>query len=544
MAAIWGITIPGFEIDTVMSGEKQWTVSARTIADSGTCPECQQRSRHVHKYYLRTLRDLPVDNRSVQLVLQVRRFKCLNQDCSMKTFAERLTGLAEVYGQRTIRFTSALKAIGHAVSGEAGAKLARRLGLPTSGDTLLRVVHRAAEPVNVTPRVVGVDDWAFRRGQVYGTILIDLERHCPVDLLEGRTAGGLAQWLKTHPGVEIMTRDRSTEFARGMNEGNAHAMQVADRWHLLQNCREALERMFKRIRPELGQLSALPDTAVVDGVSIFDQLTRRAPSEEKKKAESRAQRQARFDQIKALQQQGVNILQAARQLKISRGTIRAIFHTDEFPAPGLHRRHTSILDPYVHELKTLIDAGNHNVLDLWRKIKAKGYVGSQKPVRKWVRLRREAPAATTPVKYLSSATPLTRSSTLDLPSAKSMSWLLVRHRDKLSEADVAILKHIQQHTCVQKAYALAEHFGKMIREHLHAQLEDWIVACEKSVIPDLASFATGLRLDFGAIFSALKTGWSNGQTEGQVNRLKMIKRSMYGRASFKLLRLKVLARAT
>ena len=177
--------------------------------------------------------------------------------------------MAEVFAQRTIRFTAALKAIGYAVSAEAGAKLAAYLGLPTSSDTLLRVVHRTAESIHVTPRVLGVDDWAFRRGQVYGTILIDLERHCPVDLLEGRTAEGLAQWLKTHPGVEIMTRDRSTEFARGMNEGNSDAMQVADRWHLLLNCREALERMFKRIGQELGQLPTLSGAPAVDSVPIW-----------------------------------------------------------------------------------------------------------------------------------------------------------------------------------------------------------------------------------------------------------------------------------
>lgn len=543
-AAIWGITIVGFEIDTVMDGEKQWTVSAHAIANSSLCPECQQRSWHVHKYYPRTLRDLPVDNRAVKLVLQVRRFKCLNEECSMKTFAERLTDLAEVFAQRTIRFTTALKAIGYAVSAEAGAKLAAHLGLPTSSDTLLRVVHRTAELTHVTPRVLGVDDWAFRRGQVYGTILIDLERHCPVDLLEGRTAEGLAQWLKTHPGVEIMTRDRSTEFARGMNEGNSDAMQVADRWHLLLNCREALERMFKRLGQELGQLPASSGASAVDSVPILAQLTQRAPSEEKKNAENRARRHARFDQVKDLQKQGVNILQAATQLKMSRVTIRSIFHANEFPARSRHRRHKSILDPYVQELKKLMDAGNHNVLDLWRKIKVIGYTGSQKPVRKWVRLRREEPEATTPAKYLNAASSQTPLPSLDLPSAKAMSWLLVRQHDKLSENDVTILDHIQQHVTVGKAYSLAEQFGKMIREHLHEQLEDWIVACEKSVIPDLANFATGLRKDFDAIFSALKTGWSNGQTEGQVNRLKMIKRSMYGHASFKLLRLKVLATAT
>ena len=543
-AAIWEITIEGFEIDTVMRGEKSWTVSAHAIAKSSVCPKCQQHSQRVHRYYPRTLRDLPVEGRAVKLVLQVRRFKCLNQDCAMKTFAERLNTLADVRAQRTTRFTDVLRAIGYALNGEAGARLAARLSLPTSGDTLLRMVHRTAAPNYATPRVLGVDDWAFRRGQVYGTILIDLERHCPVDLLEGRTAEGLAQWLATHPGVEIMTRDRSTEFARGMSEGCAHAIQVADRWHLLLNFREALERMFKRLGSTLAQLPPRSGDAHTVSISPFAQLTRRSPSEERKNAANRARRKDRFDQVKVCQAQGFNIAQTAKRLKMSLGTVRLFFHAPELPPYARPRRKKSILDPYVHELQKRLDAGNHNVLDLWRTVKAMGYMGSQKPVRKWVRLRRNGPASTTPTRYLNTATPKNSATAMEIPSAKAMAWLLIRDHQDLAQQDVIRLNHIQQHAVVAKVYLLAQQFGNMIREHLHEQLERWIVTCETSDIIDLANFASGLRKDFNAVLLALKTGWSNGQTEGQVNRLKTIKRSMYGRASFNLLRLKVLSRAT
>jgi transposase len=541
--AIGSISIQGFGIDVVMIGDRKWTVSAHATAESSPCPQCQQQSGHVHQYYSRTLRDLPVDGQGVELVLQVRRLKCMNKDCPQTTFAERLPGLAEVHAQRTCRFREAIREIGFVMSGEAGAALAGALHMHISGDTLLRIVHRTPEAAQTTPRVLGVDDWAYRKGQVYGTILIDQERHCPVDLLEGRTAAGLTQWLQKHPGVEIMTRDRSTEFRHGMNEGNPGGTQVADRWHLLHNLRESLERMFQRIRQPLVQLPLLLEGPKRLEIPVLAQFTGRTTHEEAAKRDKRAQRKALFDQVKVLRKEGSNILQIAKRLKMSRITARKFFYADDFPERSPHRRHKSILDPYAQELQVRWDSGCHNRMELFRHIQSKGYQGSYKPVLKWVRLRRVEPAATTHTKYLS--TPIAAKSPsvpLALPSAKKLSWLLVRDVDALDEDQVATLKHVQQNNLVARAYLLVQEFRKIVRQHVHESFDTWLTACETSSIPDLVSFSAGLRNDYSAVFAALKTGWSNGQTEGQVNRLKMIKRSMYGRASFKLLRLKVIHR--
>ena len=524
-------------------GDKKWTVGAHATTESSPCPQCQQQSGHVHQYYTRTVRDLPVDGQGVELVLQVRRMKCLNQDCSQRTFAERLPGLAEVHAQRTCRFTEALREIGLVMSGEAGAALAGALQMPVSGDTLLRIVHRTPALAQTPPRVLGVDDWAYRKGQAYGTILIDQERHCPVDLLEGRTAAGLTQWLQKNPGVEIMTRDRSTEFTHGMNEGNPGSTQVADRWHLLHNLRESIERMFLRIREPLNQLLPLLEGPKRLEIPALAQFTGRTTHEEAAKQEKRAQRKALFDQVKTLRKEGFNILQIARRLKMSRITARKFFHADEFPERSPHRRHKSILDPYVQELQDRWDSGCHNRMELWRHIQSKGYRGSYKPVLKWVRLRRVEPAPTTPIKHLSTSIPTSSPAvSMALPSAKKLSWLLVRDVDLLDENQVATLMHVRQNNLVACAYFLVQQFRKIVHEHDHESFDTWLAACESSSIPDLISFSAGLRSDYSAVFAALKTGWSNGQTEGQVNRLKMIKRTMYGRASFKLLRLKVLHR--
>ena len=189
------------------------------------------------------------------------------------------------------------------------------------------------------------------------------------------------------------------------------------------------------------------------------------------------------------------------------------------------------------------DSGCHNRMQLWRHIQSKGYRGSYKPVRKWVRLRRTEPSTTTPIKYLpvSAGTP-SPAATIAIPSAKKLSWLLVRDIDELAVDEVAALKHIQQYDPVARAYLLVQQFRNIVREHVHGSFDTWLTASETSSIPDLSSFASGLRSDYSAVLAALKTGWNNGQTEGQVNRLKMIKRTMFGRASFKLLRLKVLHR--
>ncbi len=208
---------------------------------------CQIRSRG----FFRTPHDLPVSGQAVRLVLRVRRFRCQNQQCRQQTFVERLPEVVPRYGRRTTRLLTILNLFAAALSGQAGAHLLKQMGMGVSGDTLLRLAKRA-EPSSVqAPKILGVDDFAFRRGRTYGTILVNLETHRPVDLLAERTADALIDWLKQHPGVEVISRDRSTEYARGASEGAPQTQQVADRWHLLKNLREAAERALKRMHAEL-----------------------------------------------------------------------------------------------------------------------------------------------------------------------------------------------------------------------------------------------------------------------------------------------------
>ena len=215
-------------------------------AVSCPCPSCGKSSGRVHSHYTRTVADVPAHGRVIQLCIALRRFFCDFADCSQQTFAEQVPELMAFSARKTCRLRSDLREIGMVGGGEAGARLARRLGMPVSPATLLRLIRQTPLPVVSTPRVLGVDDWAFRRGQRYGTILCNLETHQLVDLLPERSAEVFAEWLHAHPGVEIISRDRGGEYSRGASLGAPEAKQVADRWHLVHNLIQAFEQAMSR----------------------------------------------------------------------------------------------------------------------------------------------------------------------------------------------------------------------------------------------------------------------------------------------------------
>ena len=208
-----------------------------------------------HSRYTRRPGDLPCVGRQVHLQLNVRRFFCDNPACQQRTFVERLPGVVRSFARRTTRLAEAQRQIGLALGGEAGTRSATQQAMPVSADTLLRLASHSELAPAATPKVLGVDDWAWKKGQTYGTILVDLEQRCVVDLLADRTADTLATWLQAHPGVEIISRDRGGSYAEGARRGAPDAVQVADRWHLLANLREALERLLTR------KHAALPERA-------------------------------------------------------------------------------------------------------------------------------------------------------------------------------------------------------------------------------------------------------------------------------------------
>lgn len=235
----------------VIAAESSLTIVASSQTDEAGCPHCGQTSTRVHSTYQRHPRDLPVSGQTVRLSLHVRRFRCQNRACQHQTFVEPLPEVLPRYERQTKRLKVTLKRFAIALSGQAGSRLLEQIGMPTSGDALLRLAKEGSLSTLQTPQILGVDDFAFKRGRTYGTILVDLQTHRPIDLLRERTADALSHWLRAHPGVLVISRDRSTEYARGASDGAPQARQVADRFHLLMNFREATERALKRIHAEL-----------------------------------------------------------------------------------------------------------------------------------------------------------------------------------------------------------------------------------------------------------------------------------------------------
>jgi transposase len=240
------------------AGSKRVEFAIRATRPQAACPTCLTPSNTLHSYYRRHPADLPSLGQAVCLSLSVRRFCCRNPDCPRQTFAEPLPGLLNRRARRTQRLASAQAQVGIALGGEAAARLLQRLAMPTSADTVLRLVRALPLPEAEPPRILGVDDWALKKGQTYGTILVDLEARRVIDLLPERTAPALASWLEAHPSIEAVVRDRSSEYGRGATLGAPEAVQVADRWHLLYNLRQMLGRWLAGIHGRLQALPALP----------------------------------------------------------------------------------------------------------------------------------------------------------------------------------------------------------------------------------------------------------------------------------------------
>lgn len=241
----------GLVVDQIRVHYDCVTVCVRSVTPSALCPLCSQPATRIHSRYRRTVADVPSGGHQLVLSLFVRKFFCQTSHCPRRIFAERFPDLARPWARMTLRFCAELEEIGFATTGEVGARLATHLGLPTSPATMLRRLKAVSAPVSKKVSKVGIDDWAFRRGLKYGTILVDLESHRVIDLLPDRTVATSTAWFKAHPDIEVISRDRGTEYALAATLGAPQAIQVADRWHLVQNLANALQVLLARYRPEI-----------------------------------------------------------------------------------------------------------------------------------------------------------------------------------------------------------------------------------------------------------------------------------------------------
>ena len=525
--------------------EKAITCEASSTQIQSECPDCHQPSQRVHSGYTRTVTDLPWGEAKLCFHLTVHRFFCDSQPCSRKTFTEKLPEFVAPYARRTIRLASQQRETALALGGEAGSRLLEKLTMPTSGDTLLRLIRNGATApsMNSKVRVVGIDDWAWRKGHRYGTILVDLEAHCPIDLLPDRSAESVASWLKNHPEIEIICRDRAEVYRDGSSQGAPKAIQVADRWHLLANLREVLERLLDRHRVCLyaAAAKAEPQTEVKTeelAVDVPQKEPPRLSKAEKNRQATRERRLARYQAVIDLHRQGLKMRAIARQLGLNRRTVRRYLEAGSFPEMAQRRKVATLLDPFLPYLNQRWQAGTHNGAQLYREIKAQGYPGCQSLVGQWAAKKCQSPSAA----ISSKASSPTKLAPRRPWSAGYAVWLLLKPPEHLSDEEQAALERmLQAHSRVKRAYEFGQAFVRIVRQRYTKALIPWLEALVESDLTELRGFARSLKQDLSAVQAALSLPWSNAQVEGQINRLKFIKRQMYGRAKFDLLRLRILA---
>lgn len=482
---------------------------------SAACPLCRQETRRIHSRYDRTFADLPWQGRRVTITVRARRFRCATVGCARKIFAERLGGAAALHGRRTVRLADVQRDLGLALGGAGGARLAHRLGLRVSGATLLRLVRRRPDdgrPRPPPPRVIGIDDWAWKRGHRYGTVICDLERRRIIDLLPDRAASTVEAWLLARPEIEIIARDRGGGYGHAASRAAPHAVQVADRWHLIENASaaflDAVRRSMRSIRDALGSGS-------VDAG--------RLTCAERRQYDGFLRREQVATDISALVAAGASIKEIARRTGHSRKVVRQALRggrTDIF------RVRSTSLDAFLPRLEAEWAAGCHNGAELWRRAKAAGFSGGLRVVSEWTTRRRrtDVTPGVLPGKP---------------PSARYLARLMTTGRDHLSRCDAIVIDTIERAVpMLVVARDLVDSFHSILRAHKADALDAWIVQASTGL---LASFAAGIVADHKAVAAAITERWSNGQTEGQITKLKMIKRQMFGRAGLDLLRARLCA---
>ena len=551
--------MPGCRVGVIASPDPDHLhVDARGTRLGSRCPECGRASRAVHSRYRRHPSDLPSLGRCLRAVLRVRRFYCRNPRCSRRTFAERLPDLVLPHAGRTRRLAEAQGRVGVALGGEAGARLLRHLAMPTSADTVLRLIRRMPLPEPEELRILAVDDWAIRKGRTYGTVVVNLERRRMADLLPDRTSATVAEWLRQRPGVAVIARDRSTEYVRAATLGASKAVQVADRWHLLANMRQALERWLHTVHARLRHLAP----ARLGGATVpprRDQAFRRTGPERAAQAEQHGRWRTRYEEVRQRHLAGEPLMSIARATGLARGTVRKFAHAESFPARLPHGPGPSILDPHLPHLERRLTEGCENGMVLWRELRAMGFAGGNKKVHRWLAERRTAPAKVghRRVGDLHDAgSARGRGKEPPLPTARQLAWLLVQPVAALDTTAVAVVSRVEQDEESKIAATLARRFTALVRAcglrgrqegvipaAPVAELDAWLVEARACGINAVATFAAGLEVDGAAVRAALTEPWSSGQAEGQVNRLKLLKRQSYGRASFDLLRRRVLLAA-
>lgn len=477
-------------------------VHARTRDGAVQCPSCGTLTGHVHAFCERVPADVPVDGRRVLVRVRVRRMRCRAEDCARQTFREQVPGVLERYQRRTVRLSEQLRGVARELAGRAAARLLPAIGIIAGKDSALRALLGIALPERALPRVLGIDDFALRRSREYATVLIDADSGVRIDVLPGRGARVVTDWLRCHPGVEVVCRDGSSTYAQAVRDADPAVLQVADRWHLWHGLAEAVAK-------EVAAHSACwaGATGIADGPRARTNIER-------------------WHQVHGLLKQGHGLLECSRRLNLSLNTVKRYARASE-PArmQRVPRYRPTLVDPYRDHLRQRrAEQPGVPVTQLLAEIRQLGYPGSANLLTRYLNQGR----AEDRQQHLSPR----RAARLLLTRPANLTDRQRQRLDQLADAcpEIAAVRSL-----------VAAFAALLTPEHDNpARLQAWMDAARGADLPHMHSFVRGLNQDLEAVSAALCTPHHNGRTEGVNTRTKMIKRQMYGRAGFKLLRHRIL----
>lgn len=524
----------GMKIEQIQITENSLVIEIAATSPTSGCPLCSELSSSIHCHYQRTLRDAPCAGRRVQLLLTVRKFTCRNPYCERKVFAERLPDFVQPWARTTIRHCQQITSIGLSTCGKGGARLAARLGIQTSRQTILRRIMALPDPMHGTVFHLGIDEFAFRRGYRFGTLLVDLEIHRVIDLLPDRRQDSTAAWMRQHPDIQVVSRDRGGDFAAAATLGAPQATQCADRFHICKNLTEALQPFIARCLAEMLTDKTPQDDSASDpscpSLSLAEWRPNIPAHVARVQQARRAERSARYQQAVELNKQGKSPQEIGQMLGVTGRTIQRWFTAGTFPDAKRRRRRPGSFEIYAPYVLSRWEAGERNGLVIYREIKEQGYDGSERTVYRYLEPLKQAEVrASVDVHRLHKFT------------ANTAVWLFIRDPEKLNDIEKQALEMF----CLAspelaQAYQLTQDFLAMVRKREGHRLDAWLKRIEASDLAELQSFASGIVKDKEAVRAGLTWSINNGMVEGHVTKLKLIKRQGYGRAGFPLLRKRVL----
>ena len=540
----------GLNVVSVERREQAWTVTVDSRQPT-FCPGCGAQSKSRHSTYWRTLWDLSAQGTPVIVNARLGRWRCRNQQCDRRIFTERVPGLAAPFARRTARLAEIVRLLGHSAGGRPSERLMRRLGMPVSDTTILASLkkHARARSENsavAAVHVAGVDDWAWRKGSNYGTIIVDLERREVVDVLVDRSAATTASWFKDHPDVEVVSRDRAGLYAEAAREGAPQARQVADRFHLLQNFRETIERQLGGYEAPIPESHVNPDDSqATSPLPAQSDCASDAVTQTRLMRRGRqAVRQQLFDEIRALFEGGSSVGEIAHKLGLGRRRVERWVRRIDLPDRNTMASTPSTPAYFGVLLERRWAEGITKVRHLFAEIRHRGYTGSFSHLARFLAPWRSGEPSLEGDEQEEPAPVRVR--TLDPMTGRVISpltaaALCVKPRGQMTARQVANVDALKaasaEFTAIRR---LAMRFRGLLRGGTAEGLDAWLIDARASGIYAMQRFAKTICQDLEAVRNAMSEPWSNGQTEGQINRLKTLKRAMYGRAGVELLRARMM----